>query len=221
MPAARSSGWSPPVESIVTSLRRVEIDELPTAWATLTASFDDDPMFRWLLPDDRERAEWVAVAMAFGIHHGLPEDGVLCPEAGPEAGVIVLVPPGRFPTPHGRTFGFVVRRFPRPDLPLPSRHFLRGGLACLSAMQRLHLHDPHWYVFILGVNPARQGEGFGRVLMNEVCARAERDGVAAYLETTNPVNLGFYGRFGFEVVEEMHPLPEAPPLWTMRRPPPE
>ncbi len=207
---------APPVDAAGV-VRPVDREALPVAWDTLARSLHDDPMFRWLLPDERDRAAWLPVFMAFGLHGSLPAGGALCPAQGEGAGVVALLPPGHPPLTARAIFGFLVRRLPRPDIPLPTAHFARGAHACLRVMDRVHPRDPHWYVFILGVHPDRKGQGLGGVLMRRVVELAERDRVPAYLETTNPVNLGFYARYGFEVADELTPLPGAPPIWTMLR----
>lgn len=61
------------------------------------------------------------------------------------------------------------------------------------------------------------GRGVGAALIEKALARATEDGAFAYLETTNERNLGFYGRFGFRVVDEMSPSPGGgPPIWFLR-----
>jgi N-acetylglutamate synthase-like GNAT family acetyltransferase len=58
----------------------------------------------------------------------------------------------------------------------------------------------------------------GGKLLAPVLARADADGLPAYLETQKEENLAFYGRHGFEVVQEVR-LPSAPPIWAMQRTP--
>ena len=48
--------------------------------------------------------------------------------------------------------------------------------------------------------------------------RADRDHLAAYLETGAPENLAFYARAGFEVTDEVV-LPDGPTVWGLQRPP--
>ncbi|TNF31223.1 MAG: GNAT family N-acetyltransferase, partial [Deltaproteobacteria bacterium] len=81
-----------------------------------------------------------------------------------------------------------------------------------------HPRAPHWHLFQLGVDPARQGHGLGRAIMEHAVALADADRVPAYLETSNPVNLPFYRRFGFEVLETLSGGGDMPPVWTMLRP---
>jgi hypothetical protein len=50
-----------------------------------------------------------------------------------------------------------------------------------------------------------------------VLERADARGLPAHLETTNPVNVPFYERFGFVVCEEV--AGAHPPAWVMSRHP--
>ena len=60
--------------------------------------------------------------------------------------------------------------------------------------------EPHWYLPVIGVDPAYQGRGLGRALMAHACERCDRDGVPFYLESSNPRNIPLYQRHGFEVL---------------------
>ncbi len=62
---------------------------------------------------------------------------------------------------------------------------------------------PHWYLMALGVDPAHQGEGFGSALVRAGTRRADRDQVPIYLETETGLNVAFYGRLGFVVIDEL------------------
>ncbi len=77
--------------------------------------------------------------------------------------------------------------------------------------------EPHWYVAALGVDPEVQGQGLGSVLMAHGMARADRDGRPIYLETETERNVGFYRRFGFDVVEEFIPEGLNVPMWLLAR----
>ncbi|MBV8463434.1 MAG: hypothetical protein JO368_09075, partial [Acidimicrobiales bacterium] len=44
-------------------------------------------------------------------------------------------------------------------------------------------------------------------------------GLDCYLETQKEDNLAYYRRFGYDVEHELRPVPNGPPLWTLRRPP--
>lgn len=191
---------------------------LPAAIETLVLAFDDDPMFRYALPpaEGRRRA-WLRLAMGAALAQTMPEGHVLAEARdGAVDGVIGLEPPGRRPGHYRRIARFILSRR-CPSLPFPSLHTVRALIGLLRLVEQHRLPDPHWYVQVLGVHPSRQGTGVGRRLLSEALARADRDRVPAYLETTKASNLTFYRRFGFEVRSE-HALPGgSPPLWTMVR----
>jgi ribosomal protein S18 acetylase RimI-like enzyme len=90
------------------------------------------------------------------------------------------------------------------------------GLRTLGAVEARHPKEPpHWYLGFLGTVPARQGQGHGAALLREVL---EREGGPAYLESSNPRNIGLYRRHGFEIVEELTMPWGCPPVWRMWRP---
>jgi ribosomal protein S18 acetylase RimI-like enzyme len=92
-------------------------------------------------------------------------------------------------------------------------------LARLSGViEREHFRDRHWYLYMLGVDPAHQGRGLGGKLVARHVEGATRDGVPAYLETDRPENVGFYERFGYRVTRELRVRPLGDmPMWLMLR----
>jgi ribosomal protein S18 acetylase RimI-like enzyme len=87
----------------------------------------------------------------------------------------------------------------------------------IAGMQQHHPHEPHWYLPMIGVDPARQGQGLGSALLKEALRRCDEDGLPAYLESSNPKNIPLYERHGFEVVGVIQPG-DFPPLVPMLRP---
>lgn len=60
---------------------------------------------------------------------------------------------------------------------------------------------PHYYLGVIGVDPAMHGRGVGARLIQAFCARSVSDRLSCgvYLETANPANVPFYERAGFEI----------------------
>ena len=81
------------------------------------------------------------------------------------------------------------------------------------------LPGPHWYLMVLGVEPAHQGQGIGRRLIAPVLRQADAAGLPCYLETELPRDVEFYTRHGFAVAEEGHVPGVGLHYWTMSRPP--
>ena len=98
----------------------------------------------------------------------------------------------------------------------------RLALAMRSRM-RIEAKHParpgHFYLAIVGVEPAAQGRGLGSKLMFPVLSEADASGVAAYLEASSPRSRLLYERHGFEVVEEIRLPRGGPAIWRMWRDP--
>jgi ribosomal protein S18 acetylase RimI-like enzyme len=89
-----------------------------------------------------------------------------------------------------------------------------------EAIEMSHPHDePHWYLNVLGTHPDRQGEGLGARALGPMCARFDEEGVAAYLESSNPRNMSLYRRHGFVELDNVIALPDGPSLYPMWRSP--
>ena len=64
-------------------------------------------------------------------------------------------------------------------------------------------HGPqqvHWYVFMVGVNPDYNGQGYGRLLMEELNRLADEQNVVQYLECGSSKE-GFYEKMGYKVIK--------------------
>ena len=89
----------------------------------------------------------------------------------------------------------------------------------LDALRPQLMPDPHWYLALLGVDPPWQRQGIGEGLLQGVFTRADRAGLACYLEAPTAGNARYYGRRGFRVVMETD-VPESDVhVWLMRRDP--
>jgi ribosomal protein S18 acetylase RimI-like enzyme len=87
-----------------------------------------------------------------------------------------------------------------------------------EAIAAYHPEEPHWYLAMIGVDPARQGRGYGSAILRESLRRCDEEGVIAYLESSNPKNVPLYERHGFEVMGFVQPgdFPGIHPM--VRRP---
>jgi ribosomal protein S18 acetylase RimI-like enzyme len=96
---------------------------------------------------------------------------------------------------------------------------LRGELLALfERMGSRHPREPHWYLPLIGVDPAQQSSGHGSALLRHGLARCDRDHLIAYLESTNPRNIPLYERHGFAVVDTVQ-VGNSPPIFPMLRQP--
>jgi GNAT superfamily N-acetyltransferase len=183
----------------------------------LIRAFAADPGLLFVLPDSAERVRLVPSLARAAVRYTL-RCGAPVVTQGAVRGVALWFPP---------------------DAPeLTTDELAQTGIAQIpgqigpAAWQRLHLlmhhldtrHPrvmpiPHWYLALLGVDPGAQRQGIGGRLMQEVFMRADRDGLACYLEAPSAENARYYERRGFRVVLESN-IPEcAVHVWHMRRDP--
>lgn len=90
-----------------------------------------------------------------------------------------------------------------------------------AAEETMSLHrpeDPVWFLGSVGVDPARQGLGLGRAVIEPGITSAEKDSVPAFLETSDAGNVAYYKKLGFEVTAEYELPMNGPRTWSMLRP---
>src|SRR5215475_12819638 len=95
---------------------------------------------------------------------------------------------------------------------------LKVVFTVLEKMGRYHPSEPHWYLPLIGVEPAKQGHGYGSALLGHALEHIDHEGRIAYLESTNPANIPLYKRNGFEVIGTIQ-VGDSPPLYPMIRRP--
>lgn len=193
---------------------RATLADADRVGTTLAGAFGDDPVFRWLIPvdaarrDERMRTFFTSMARSYlrrGKHVYLAGDGV---------GAAMWSAPGSWTLPMTE-----IVRESRPAFTAFGRNLVRA-LRTQLEVEKEHPKEPkHWYLGYLGVAPGHQGQGIGGIVLREVLDQADRDGVPAYLESSNERNLTIYRRHGFEVTKSYAALGSGPTIWRMWREP--
>jgi GNAT superfamily N-acetyltransferase len=82
--------------------------------------------------------------------------------------------------------------------------------------------EAHWYLPLIGVDPAHQGKGIGSALLSQVLKVCDGQKVCAYLEATSHRNVPLYERHGFEAVGNIQAgnSPQIIPMLRKPRPMP-
>lgn len=176
-----------PERPAVTSVTNAADQE--KALAVIALAFASDPMMRWSFADP---SKYLTVARdfvrAFG---GRAFDHGTADIAGDFGAAALWLPPGV--APDHEAMGAIIEAHMPPDR-------MEHGGALVEQMERFHPREPHWYLPLIGTDPARQGKGYGSALLKHALARCDRDGKPAYLESSNPANVPLYERFGFKTL---------------------
>lgn len=174
---------------------------------TITSAFVADPVSRWCWPDLSQYLEAMpAFATAFA-GRAFGQGTAFCAEN--YRAVALWLPPS------SGIDEAAVEAVLRESIE-PSRQAELHQL--LEDMADCHPSEPHWYLPLIGVDPAAQGQGFGRALLQHTLERCDRDGTVAYLEATSRRNIPLYQRHGFQVVGSIQ-VGSSPPLTPMLRQP--
>jgi ribosomal protein S18 acetylase RimI-like enzyme len=205
-------------ESMSTDIHVIELpdDRLAEAADVLARSFQANPNFVDLFPDDKIRARALPHVQRAGLRDALGFGHAYLAILGDEIlGVAAWLPPGAFPLSVRRQYRAVpnmVRILAAAPRSIPR---LMRFMASVSA---LHPPQPYWYLEVIGVERAAQGLGIGTRLLEPVLSRADEAGLPCYLETMTERNVAWYRGLGFEVREEgVRFVPGGPPNWTMLR----
>jgi GNAT superfamily N-acetyltransferase len=176
--------------------------------AALADAFADDPMMAWMYPEPGTRMAHVTAFMGAALDIGFPHGHVYA--AGPNTAAAIWAPPDvdLFDDQAVATlFGLLSEQLG------PRVEEVGTGLGGLTEH---HPHDvPHFYLFVLGTARAVQGTGIGSRMLHEILDRCDRQGLGAYLESSNIRNVPFYERHGFKVLTEVNVSDEfvARPMW--------
>jgi ribosomal protein S18 acetylase RimI-like enzyme len=178
-----------------------------TAIDTIVLAFASDPMARWSWPDAHLYLETMPrLAKAFG---GAAFSNASAHATEGLSGVALWLPPGV--APDEDALGALIEQSVRSSARDDSR-------AIFEQMAKYHSDEPHWYLPLIGVDPAHQGKGHGHALMTHALQQCDRDHLPAYLESTNPRNITLYQRHGFAVLGTIQ-VGSSPPLTPMLRQP--
>ncbi|HSJ90862.1 MAG TPA: GNAT family N-acetyltransferase [Ilumatobacter sp.] len=192
----------------MTIIRRATEADIGTVARTYGRAFADDPVMRWLIPDDDE---YEAIQVPFfgalarrWLFHGTlwcTDDGVA---------VAGWNPPGRP--------GAVVVD------PTPVHHpdwRIERFIALRTVIDANTPPETHWHLNMIATHPDWQRRGLAGALMSTVFEVADEAGLPCYLETETPENVAYYRHHGFEVRTEWDAATadsQGPHMWGMLRP---
>jgi GNAT superfamily N-acetyltransferase len=179
----------------------------------LARAFYTDPAWSWTFPDEAGRLEQHRALWGLLAGSAIPYGSVAIAAGG--VAVSVWIPPGK------------------PELQpedeerlVPMLEDMLGAGAdrvfeVFECFEDAHPDDrgPHHYLSLLGTDPEHAGQGYGMGLLAANLAGIDRQGAAAYLESTNPDNDRRYERLGFSKCGEFKLPADGPVVTQMWRDP--
>jgi len=193
---------APPVIETVETADQDRVAEV------MVLAFARDPITRWTFPTPQQYVatfpDFVKTfggrAFECGTAHAIEDF----------SGAALWLPPGT--EPDEEALGRLLER-------TVDARKLRVVFDVFQEMSRFHPAEPHWYLPLIGVDPAKQGKGYGAALLGHALEQIDRAGALAYLDATTRASVPLYQRHGFELLGTIE-VPPAPPLFPMLRRPP-
>ena len=192
---------------MVPTVRTATTDDQVRVVDTIVLAFAADPVARWCWPESHQYlTSMPSFTLAFG-GNGFAQNSVHV--TADYAGACLWLPPDVHPDEDA--MGQIVERTASPSI--------RGDLfEVMKQMATHHPAQPHWYLPLIGVDPAHQGKGLGAALLKYALQQCDRDRSLAYLESTNPRNITLYQRHGFEAIGKIQAGSSPPIVPMLRRP---
>jgi ribosomal protein S18 acetylase RimI-like enzyme len=191
-------------EGFAVSTRVATEADLPVIGEALARAFEHDPLWGWAFEDAERERKLAALRVVFGFYAEAALDlGWVRVTDGVEA-VALWIPPGS------------------PEMKPADEERLPGVIAAacgpessarvldlLAAFERIHPHEPpHFYLSLLATHPDHAGRGLGVGLVAACLAEIDAGDppAAAFLESSNPVNIPRYERLGFRPTRELETI---------------
>jgi GNAT superfamily N-acetyltransferase len=173
----------------------------------LVRAFSADPVARWIYPDSQQYAAnfpnfvkaFAGAAFAYGSTHCVEDFSAAA----------IWLPPNVHAD--DKALAAILQ-----DTLSDRRQPEVFGL--FEQMEKWHPAEPHWYLPMIGVDPTRQGNGYGSALLKHGLERCDGEGWLAYLEASSPKSIPLYERHGFELLGTIQ-VASSPPLFPMVRQP--
>lgn len=183
-------------------IRKATSADRTTLATTITAAFFDDPVCRWLFPDDDRRREVLEPMFRVYLDAYLPHGETYLTADG--TGAAVWLPPDtQLLTDEGEeAFVAALVAIAGSDV---ERLFKVNDIFTIY-----HPTVPHYYLQFLAVAPGLQSRGIGSALLREGLERSDAEGTPVYFESTSPRNRALYERHGF-VCQQVFSLPDGGP----------
>jgi ribosomal protein S18 acetylase RimI-like enzyme len=189
------------------TIKTVTPSNADQAIGTVVLAFSADPVARWFYPDPHDYLTYLPsfvrafAGKAFEYNSAYQIDGY--------SGAALWLPPDVHPD-ENMLIALLQRTIAEENQ--------QNIFAFLEQMGGYHPNEAHWYLPMIGVDPAQQHKGYGSALLKHALTRCDRDNKLAYLESSSLRSIPLYERHGFELIGTIQ-VGSSPPLFPMLRRP--
>jgi ribosomal protein S18 acetylase RimI-like enzyme len=177
------------------------------AVGTVVLAFSADPIARWFYPDPHDYlTNLPSFVRAFA---GKAFECNSAYQINEYSGAALWLPPDVHPD-ENALIALLQRSIPEEKQ--------QEIFAFMERMDSSHPSEPHWYLPMIGVDPAKQGNGYGSALLKHSLEQCDSEGKLAYLEASSPKSIPLYQRHGFELAGTIQ-VGSSPPMFPMLRKP--
>jgi ribosomal protein S18 acetylase RimI-like enzyme len=168
-------------------------------------AFSADPAARWFYPDAHQfLTNFPSFVRAFA---GKAFEYKSAYQIDGYSGAALWLPPGVHPD-ENAMISLLQRT-------IAEKH-QQNVFAFLEQMDNYHPAEPHWYLPMIGVDPAHQHQGYGSALLQHALLACDSDHKPAYLESSSLKSIPLYERHGFKLLGTIQ-VGESPPIFPMLR----
>lgn len=196
------------------AIHRASPHEATAVTAILEHAFMDDPISRWIFPNEVERAESHPDFFSVFVAATLEAGEIYVTDDHRGAALLLHTDPATPESPQERELFRAL--FRRTLTETAATRFLLLD----TLMHDNHPgHAPHTYLPFIAVHPASQRLGLGTTLLAHVFNLLDAMGHSAYLEASSERNQRLYRRLGFTPIGSTVQIPGGPAFYPMWRKP--
>ena len=190
------------------SVERIDTSDVGGAARVLAEAFAEDPVFLWAMPRAETRLADATAFFTFYLRRTRSRRREVFATSDRSA-VAVMTPVSQL----GRE-----NRTDARDLPA----LVRTMSSAADYFRWIETFQPdcdHRYLEFIGILPAYRSKGRGSVLLGSLLAMSAREGLPVWCWSSNPRNLPYYRRLGFESGDELRWNSDTPAVTPLLRPP--
>ncbi len=178
----------------MTTIRSATSSDRAKLADALASAFSQDPLFTWMAGAGPNKPLEPKLRVLFDtfLKFDLEREQHLVFADENDLGVAIWKAPNKWKMPTGdmlRALPSMLRAF---GTKAPRM------IGAISAIEKVHPKEEHYYLEALGTRQDMQSKGVGSAVIRHMLDRCDREGMPAYLESSNVRNVPFYARHGFE-----------------------